>query len=227
MRLLRALRVTRDVFGVIGYVLALYITISPPSVNDAQRDKDIIIVFAIITIALLFLVHYVTDIHEKRREDANERRETEREQRMVDAFRQIVAEVAPVPVGISPQEISVSRPPGRFRLDLFNLGEADAAAEAAGDNTPAAKRFQDLPKPTTLRQQAFDLSKAAGEALTEYHGSEDIDSFVSPEISRAFTKSLLAVKNKIQKFLGRSILRKQAQFPVTVSRMRMFLEDLE
>jgi hypothetical protein len=113
------------------------------------------------------------------------------------------------------------------RIPFAKFAEADEAAEKAGEDTFAAKIFRELPEPKTLRQQTFELVTATRKCLIRYHGDLDVDSFVSPEISRVFTKRLLAIKNKIEAFLGRRVLRAQSKLPVTVTRLAMFLDDIE
>ncbi|HLJ84806.1 MAG TPA: hypothetical protein VKT51_11580 [Candidatus Eremiobacteraceae bacterium] len=106
--------------------------------------------------------------------------------------------------------------------DLSNQHESDVKVAAR-----AREVIDSLPRPRSLRQQAFDLTRAMQDVLKAVHGSLDADSFVAPEVSKVFTARLLAVKNKIQNFLRRDILRHDAKFPVTVKRMAMFLDDVQ
>jgi hypothetical protein len=113
------------------------------------------------------------------------------------------------------------------RIPFEKLAEAGEAAEEAGEDTFAAKTFRELPESKTLRQQTFELVTAVRKCLIRYHGDLEIDSFVSPEISHVYTKWLLAVKNKIETFVGRRVLREQSKLPITVTRLAMFLDDIE
>lgn len=113
------------------------------------------------------------------------------------------------------------------RITFQKLTEATDAAEQAGQFTVAVKMYREMPEATNLRQQTFELVTTMRKALIRYHGGLDVDSFVSPEITKVFTDRLLAVKNKLEKVLNRRVLRPQSQLPVTVHRMAMFLDDIE
>jgi len=125
-------------------------------------------------------------------------------------------------------KLAVDSDPLVGRIPFAKLDEAQRQADAAGQDTFAAKTFRELPEMKNLRQQAFDLIITVRKCLIRYHGSLSVDSFVSPEITAAFTKWLLAVKNKIERLQRhRGILRPQSKFPVTVTRLVMFLDDVE
>lgn len=224
----------------IGYILAALFTINP-AVDEATRhhDIDLTFTFGAIALALVIGVLIFDEIHDKKKhkeiiDAVNDR--------LNDYVNAEAASEASVPSRVAAEAHDASPPisddttatiapaPSGPRIIHFKdlAAEVGTRAELTMRVTRyPAKVFESLPKPAGLRQQAFDLVKAVRECLIKYHGSLDADSFVDPEISTVFTTRLLAVKNKIQNFQHRDILRHDSKFPVTVKRMAMFLDDLE
>ncbi len=146
-----------------------------------------------------------------------------------DFAKQEAAAEAIVPSETSPPLIDTATvavtPGGPAEIHFRDL--VDQRGSDSQVATLAKQAFDSLPTPQSLRQQTFDLVTVMRNCLKLIHGSLDADSFVAPELSNVFTTRLLAVKNKIQNFLHRDILRHDSRFPVTVKRMAMFLDDIE
>jgi hypothetical protein len=113
-------------------------------------------------------------------------------------------------------------PPGP--LHFRDLAVDEISARSSGRKTAAARAFNALPNSANLQQQAFDLTTAMKKCIVKYHNSLDIDSLLSPEISKAFSTRLRAVRDKVERFSGIRI----GPLPMpTVRRIAKFLDDIE
>ena len=107
------------------------------------------------------------------------------------------------------------------------LQEAEPVPKTSALWNRAETAVANLPKPTSLRQQAFDIVKAGRANLRQYYGTLDADEWVPPEFIQAWVPLQFPVKDKIEAFLKRRILREESKLPMTIERMAMWLEDVE
>jgi hypothetical protein len=125
-------------------------------------------------------------------------------------------------------------PPGTLGAESALLGSdvkpsqgASGAPKASALWNRAETAVANLPTPTSLRQQAFDIVTAGKDNLRQYHGKLDADEWVNPEFIRAWVPLHFPLKDKLELVLKRWILRAESKLPMTVNRMVMWLDDVE
>lgn len=193
-------------------------TITPPLAKEQASDRMIIAGFIVAAI-IAFIVGIVFDMVDarQRQKRAAERdeREAKRDARDEERHAEYMASLGGLQNIIE-------------RLTPTAEGSTVVTPPAEETVDKATEILRALPKPTNFRMEVFGLVTAVRDALRTYHGSLDVDSFVDPEISGAFSQLLIATRKRLEGFLKRHpIVRKGSMLPVTVQRMAMLAEDLE
>lgn len=117
-------------------------------------------------------------------------------------------------------------PPSPQRISLDDYGEALKRADEAQGNSYAERLVAAENPPQSFKEQVMRISHLLKILLKEYHGSFDVDSFISPEISKAIKpRNIVAVKNEMRKVLVRDPFSDYTALPITVSRMARLADE--
>lgn len=117
--------------------------------------------------------------------------------------------------------------PGVLEPQRLSFSDLAKAGRTPSSVSRAHVILTEMAAPPNFKTEVLNLVHAVRTCIRVYHGTLDADSFVSPEITNATSAQLIATRKRIEVFISGPFVRKDAQFPATVRRLAMLLEDLE